>query len=214
MSQVFTLNVFNTGAGAGPSILNMTGKQPNFQVEGLQSEKTFSLTVHSSNLRGESERVRLVASTDKPPAQVTSTQDINQVRVGGPGVNWHNMALNVSSHCVVANRSSLLNQAKIGSLKTRLIISPVLGVLIGVGGAIILVSITLFAIMCCRVKYERVSRQLLGRGAQPGRGDEAGALGDEDLYVDLTDNSPDLIPNDGEPEATKYFYLICEDLKF
>ena len=44
-------------------------------------------------------------------------------------------------------------QAKIGSLKTRLIISPVLGVLIGVGGAIILVSITLFTIMCCRVKY-------------------------------------------------------------
>lgn len=167
LTQVFTLNVFNTGAGAGPSILNMTGKLPNFQVEGLQSEKTFSLTVHSSNLRGESERVRLVASTDKPPTLVTSAQDINQ--------------------------------AKIGSLKTRLIISPVLGVLIGVGGAIILVSITLFAIMCCRVKYERLSRQLFGRaGTQPGgRGEEAAGLGDEELYVDLTDNSPDLIPNDG-----------------
>ena len=40
-----------------------------------------------------------------------------------------------------------------------------LGVLIGVGGAIILVSITLFAIMCCRVKYEKFSRQLLGASA-------------------------------------------------
>ena len=91
-----------------------------------------------------------------------------------------------------------------------------LGVLIGVGGAIILVSITLFAIMCCRVKYERLSRQLFGRaGTQPGgRGEEATGLGDEDLYVDLTDNSPDLIPNDGEPEATKCFYLIPADLKF
>ena len=44
---------------------------------------------------------------------------------------------------------------------------------------------------------------MFGRaGTQPGgRGaEEATGLGDEDLYVDLTDNSPDLIPNDGEPE--------------
>ena len=97
---MFTLNVFNTGAGAGPSILNMTSKLPNFQVEGLQSEKTFSLTVHSSNLRGEGEGVRLVASTDKPPALVTSAQDINQVRVGGPGLNWTNIIIDIfCGHC-------------------------------------------------------------------------------------------------------------------
>ena len=97
---MFTLNVFNTGAGAGPSILNMTSKLPNFQVEGLQSEKTFSLTVHSSNLRGEGEGVRLVASTDKPPALVTSAQDINQVRMGGPGVNWTNIIIVIiCGHC-------------------------------------------------------------------------------------------------------------------
>ena len=93
-----------------------------------------------------------------------------------------------------------------------------LGVLIGVGGAIILVSITLFAIMCCRVKYEKFSRQLFGRArTQPGgNGEEATGREDEDLYVDLTDNSPDLIPNDGEPGpwATRYFYLIPADLKF
>ena len=81
---MFSLNVFNTGAGAGPSILNMTSKLPHFTVEGLQSEKTFSLTVHSSNLRGESERVRLAASTSKPPALVTSAQDINQVGWADP----------------------------------------------------------------------------------------------------------------------------------
>ena len=59
--------------------------------------------------------------------------------------------------------------------------------------------------MCCRVKYEKFSRQLFGRAR---RGEEAAGLDDEDLYVDLTDNSPDLIPNDGEPRpwATRYFY--------
>ena len=94
-------------------------------------------------------------------------------------------------------------QAKIGSLKTRLIISPVLGVLIGVGGAIILVSITLFAIMCFRVKYEKFSRTLFSR-TRGNIGNNGGsvAVGDldnpDDLYVDLTDTSPDLIPSDGE----------------
>jgi len=130
------------------------------QVEGLQPDKSFSLTVLSSNSRGESQRTRLEANTVKP--KISETE---------------------------------LNQAKIGSLKTRLIISPVLGVLIGVGCAIILVSITLLAIMCFRVKYEKFSRSLFGRSS---RGPEEKDI-QEDLYVDLTDNSPDLIPsNDGE----------------
>ena len=50
-----------------------------FQVEGLQSQKSFTVAVHSVNLRGESERVRLVATTGAPPALVARTQDINQV---------------------------------------------------------------------------------------------------------------------------------------
>ena len=78
-----------------------------------------------------------------------------------------------------------------------------LGVLIGVGGAIILVSITLFAIMCFRVKYEKFSRTLFSR-TRGNIGNNGGsvAVGDldnpDDLYVDLTDTSPDLIPSDGE----------------
>ena len=112
LTQVFTLNVFNTGAGAGPSILNMTSKLPNFQVEGLQSEKTFSLTVHSSNLRGESERVRLAASTSKPPALVTSAQDINQVGVGGPGVNLTTIITTPYCGHFQTVRSSLLTSGK------------------------------------------------------------------------------------------------------
>ena len=69
-----------------------------------------------------------------------------------------------------------------------------LGVLIGVGCAIILVSITLFAIMCFRVRYERFSRNLFGR-SRKGEGEEKNLQ--EDLYVDLIDNSPDLIPSQG-----------------
>ena len=137
----------------------MTGRTPSFQVKGLQSEKSFSLTVEAVNSRGESQKISLQAETTKP--KISRTE---------------------------------LNQAKIGSLKTRLIISPALGVLIGVGCAIILVSITLLAIMCFRVRYEKISRNLFGRS----RVTEERDLQD-DLYVDLTDNSPDLIPsNDGE----------------
>ena len=33
LTQVFTLNVFKPGAGAAPSILNMTSKLPSFQVK-------------------------------------------------------------------------------------------------------------------------------------------------------------------------------------
>ena len=162
LTQVFSLNVLNDDQPS-LSILNMTSKVPKFQVVGMQSEKSFTLTVHSSNLRGQSEQVILGARTTKP-VQPAETD---------------------------------INQAKIGSLKTRLIISPVLGVLIGVGGAIILVSITLFAIMCFRVKYEKLSRRLFGGGRA-----ETSSIADkehqDDLYVDLTDNSPDLIPNDGK----------------
>lgn len=133
----------------------MTSRSPTFHVEGLQSEKTFSLTLEAVNSRGESQRTSLQAKTTKP--KISQTE---------------------------------LNQAKIGSLKTRLIISPVLGVLIGVGCAIILVSITLLAIMCFRVKYEKISRNLFGR-SRVGEEREI----QDDLYVDLTDNSPDLIPS-------------------
>ena len=73
------------------------------------------------------------------------------------------------------------------------------------GGAIILVSITLFAIMCFRVKYEKFSRRLFGRP----EGDAADKDLQDDLYVDLTDNSPDLIPNDGkqhELKSKQYYY--------
>ena len=165
LAQVFSLAVFPAeaeAAEAGLSILNMTSGVPRFRVDGLQSEKSFTLTVHSSNARGGSRGTRLAAATTRPLASLAA--------VPGPGLS--------------------LDQAKIGSLKTRLIISPVLGVLIGdnltntntavlgleasyvllslthphyflrllflfagVGGAIILVSITLFTIMCCRYIY-------------------------------------------------------------
>ena len=91
---MFGLNVLNDQQSL--SILNMTSKVPKFKVVGLQSEKSFTLTVHSSNLRGRSEQVILEAQTTKHAAPEPD-----------------------------------INQAKIGSLKTRLIISPVLGVLIG-----------------------------------------------------------------------------------
>ena len=157
---MFGLEVLS--AESSLSILNMTSKVPKFQVVGLLSEKSFTLTLHSSNARGQSEKVNLRAETTKP-ATVTQTD---------------------------------INQAKIGSLKTRLIISPVLGVLIGVGGAIILVSIILFSIMCCRVKYEKISRTLMRRGETAAASDCGNSDKDfqEDLYVDLTGNSPDLIP--------------------
>ena len=165
LAQVFSLAVFPAeaeAAEAGLSILNMTSGVPRFRVDGLQSEKSFTLTVHSSNARGGSRGTLLAAATTRPLASLAA--------VPGPGLS--------------------LDQAKIGSLKTRLIISPVLGVLIGdnltntntavlgleasyvllslthphyflrllflfagVGGAIILVSITLFTIMCCRYIY-------------------------------------------------------------
>ena len=169
LSQVFHLTVVQThletdeageGSEAGRKVVvNMTSKTPTFRVSGLQSQRSFSLTVVAVNSRGESERTLLTAATSK-----------------------HQLS------------DSELNQAKIGSLKTRLIISPVLGVLIGVGCAIILVSITLFAIMCFRVRYEKFSRSLFGR-TRRGEGEEKNLQ--DDLYVDLTDNSPDLIPSQG-----------------
>ena len=147
----------------------MTSRNPTFHVEGLQSEKTFSLTVEAVNSRGESQRTSLQAKTTKP--KISQTE---------------------------------LNRAKIGSLKTRLIISPVLGVLIGVGCAILLVSITLLAIMCFRVKYEKISRNLFGRSRI---GEERDIQ--DDLYVDLTDNSPDLIPsNEGEFDYLYVFDMV------
>lgn len=164
LAQVFHLSVVQTEVSEASevsevSVVNMTSKTPTFRVSGLQSERSFSLTVRAVNSRGESDGTILQAATTKPKLS-----------------------------------DSQLNQAKIGSLKTRLIISPVLGVLIGVGCAIILVSITLFAIMCFRVRYERFSRTLFGR-SRKGEGEEKNLQ--EDLYVDLTDNSPDLIPSQG-----------------
>ena len=151
LDQLFRLRVGNLEQ----TLLNMTSQVPKFQVAGLQSEKAFTVTVHSSNLRGQSEKVILQAFTTKP--RISEKE---------------------------------INQAKIGSLKTRLIISPVLGVLIGVGSAIVLVSITLFVIMCCRVKYEKISRAV----SRPTRQTIKKDITDE-LYVDLSINSPDLIPN-------------------
>ena len=156
LAQVFLLSVVEREGGT--SVANLTSRTPSFQVSGLLSERTFSLTLQAENSRGASEVTALLAVTTKP-ATISQTQ---------------------------------LDQAKIGSLKTRLIISPVLGVLIGVGCAIILVSITLLAIMCFRVRYEKFSRNLFGRS----RGREEKDIQD-DLYVDLTDNSPDLIPSNG-----------------
>ena len=63
------------------------------------------------------------------------------------------------------------------------------------------------------LRYEKFSRRVFGRGGS-GQGEAAGLGDTEDLYVDLTDNSPDLIPHDGEPGAKQHFYLIYEDLKF
>ena len=175
LAQVFHLSVVQiepseASEASEASVVNMTSKTPTFRVSGLQSERSFSLTVRSVNSRGESDGTVVVAATTKPKLS-----------------------------------DSQLNQAKIGSLKTRLIISPVLGVLIGVGCAIILVSITLFAIMCFRVRYERFSRTFFAR-TRPGEGEEKNLQ--DDLYVDLTDNSPDLIPNsDGESSFPAFLLL-------
>jgi len=160
LTQVFGLEVITLEQ----TLINMTSQVPKFQVAGLQSEKAFTVTVHSSNLRGQSEKVILQAFTTKP--RISEKE---------------------------------INQAKIGSLKTRLIISPVLGVLIGVGSAIVLVSITLFVIMCCRVKYEKISRAVTRRTRQNIAEDTK-----DGLYVDIPQNSPDLIPNsdDKGDEAT------------
>lgn len=173
LAQVFSLSVVESEGRK--SVVNMTGRTPTFQVEGLQSQQSFSLTVLSVNTKGESERTNLLAMTTKP--KISETE---------------------------------LNQAKIGSLKTRLIISPVLGVLIGVGCAIILVSITLFAIMCFRVRYEKFSRNLFGRSREP----EDKSIQD-DLYVDLTDNSPDLIPNNDDFHGDEeMFSRLHQDRKY
>ena len=96
LTQFFGLKVINSEH----THINMTSKVPTFQVADLQSEKAFTVTVHSSNLRGQSEKVILQAFTTKP--RISEKE---------------------------------INQAKIGSLKTRLINSPVLGVLNGVGSA-------------------------------------------------------------------------------
>ena len=55
------------------------------------------------------------------------------------------------------------------------------------------------------LRYEKFSRRVFGRGGS-GQGEAAGLGDTEDLYVDLTDNSPDLIPHDGEPR-TIYMYI-------
>ena len=57
--------------------------------------------------------------------------------------------------------------------------------------------------MCFRVKYEKFSRTLFGRTHGNGSNNGGSAAvadidNQDDLYVDLTDNSPDLIPSDGE----------------
>ena len=48
------------------TLINLTSKLPKFQAAGLQTEKAFTVTVHSSNLRGQSEKVILQAFTTKP----------------------------------------------------------------------------------------------------------------------------------------------------
>ena len=55
LTQLFGLKVINSKH----THINMTSKVPTFQVAGLQSEKAFTVTVHSSNLRGQSEKVIL-----------------------------------------------------------------------------------------------------------------------------------------------------------
>ena len=83
-----------------------------------------------------------------------------------------------------------INQAKTGSLKTKLIISPILGVLIGVGSAIVLVSLILFALICIRVKLKKVPRNGSKTAKQHHWKDNR-----DDLFCNLPGNSPDLIQN-------------------
>ena len=70
--------------------------------------------------------------------------------------------------------------------------------------------------LCCRLKYEKFSRSLFGRpqgGAGPGRGEEADLPSAAELYTDLTDNSPDLIPSDGKllgKRCKTIFFFICK----
>ena len=52
----------------------------------------------------------------------------------------------------------ITDQAKLGSLKTKFTMTPVLGVLIGVGASILLVCFAIFAIICCRAKHEKSGR--------------------------------------------------------
>lgn len=170
LTQLFGLKVLNSEH----TLINMTSKVPKFQVAGLQSEKAFTVTVHSSNLRGQSEKVILQAFTTKP--RISEKE---------------------------------INQAKIGSLKTRLIISPVLGVLIGVGSAIVLVSIILFVIMCFRVKYEKVSRAVSRRTGQNIKKDMQ-----DGLYVDLSENSPDLIPNNDDFQGDEAAFTQYDERKY
>ena len=75
LTQLFGLKVINSEH----TLINMTSKMPKFQVAGLQSEKAFTVTVHSSNLRGQSEKVILQAFTTKPRI---SEKEINQAKIG------------------------------------------------------------------------------------------------------------------------------------
>ena len=47
-----------------------------------------------------------------------------------------------------------IDQAQTGSLRTKLIITPILGALIGVGAALGLVTLTIVVVMCCRTKQD------------------------------------------------------------
>jgi len=97
------------------------------------------------------------------------------------------------------------SQAKIGSLRSRLNISPVLGVLIGVGSGLFLVASILGTLLCCRARYTRLAQSRQSSGHENKlNSDLSGSEKLESRRPSLLDKlaSPDLIP--GEKERSRY----------
>jgi len=88
------------------------------------------------------------------------------------------------------------SQAKIGSLRSRLNISPVLGVLIGVGSGLFLVASILGTLLCCRARYTRLAQSRQSSGHENKLSSEKLESRRPSLLDKLA--SPDLIPGEKE----------------
>jgi len=74
-----------------------------------------------------------------------------------------------------------IDQAQTGSLRTKLMITPILGALIGVGAALGLVTLTIVVVMCCRTKQESRNTHSEFQLDKPG--------------IEKDNLSPDVIPS-------------------